>query len=121
MTRPTPVRLRLSRARGFDLQALSRATNGLPAINCARPSRWGNRWRARLSAIGWICEDMRSREVFNAPTEAYAIDLAVAHHRAWITPQANVVRDQLRGKNLACFCSLDERCHADTLLEIANA
>ena len=27
---------------------------------------------------------------------------------------------QLRGKDLACWCSLDEPCHADVLLEIAN-
>jgi hypothetical protein len=28
---------------------------------------------------------------------------------------------ELRGKNLACFCSLDSPCHADVLLELANA
>ncbi len=27
----------------------------------------------------------------------------------------------LRGKNLACFCSLESECHADVLLELANA
>jgi len=37
-----PVRLRLSRARGFDLQAASRAANTLSAVNCARPSPYGN-------------------------------------------------------------------------------
>lgn len=26
----------------------------------------------------------------------------------------------LRGKNLACWCKLDQPCHADTLLELAN-
>ena len=28
--------------------------------------------------------------------------------------------EPLRGKNLACWCSLDEPCHADLLLEAAN-
>lgn len=28
---------------------------------------------------------------------------------------------ELRGKNLACWCALDAPCHADVLLEIANA
>lgn len=28
--------------------------------------------------------------------------------------------DALRGKSLACFCPLDQPCHADFLLEIAN-
>lgn len=27
----------------------------------------------------------------------------------------------LRGKNLACWCPLDQPCHADVLLELANA
>ncbi|WP_019342926.1 DUF4326 domain-containing protein [Mycolicibacterium conceptionense] len=31
----------------------------------------------------------------------------------WLTP--------LRGHDLACWCSLDAPCHADVLLEIANA
>ena len=26
----------------------------------------------------------------------------------------------LRGKNLACWCKLDQPCHADVLLELAN-
>lgn len=28
---------------------------------------------------------------------------------------------ELRGKDLACWCPLDKPCHADVLLEIANA
>ncbi len=28
---------------------------------------------------------------------------------------------ELRGRDLACWCPLDEPCHADVLLEIANA
>jgi len=26
----------------------------------------------------------------------------------------------LRGKDLACWCPLDQPCHADVLLELAN-
>lgn len=29
-------------------------------------------------------------------------------------------KKELRGKNLACWCSLENPCHADILLEIAN-
>lgn len=28
--------------------------------------------------------------------------------------------EELRGKDLACWCRLDEPCHADVLLEMAN-
>ena len=30
------------------------------------------------------------------------------------------IDELLRGKDLACFCPLDQPCHADVLLEIAN-
>jgi hypothetical protein len=29
--------------------------------------------------------------------------------------------ERLRGKDLMCWCSLDQPCHADVLLELANA
>lgn len=32
--------------------------------------------------------------------------------------RANI--EWLRGKNLACWCRLEQPCHADVLLEIAN-
>jgi hypothetical protein len=33
---------------------------------------------------------------------------------------AEQVRNELRGRDLACHCPLDEPCHADVLIEIAN-
>lgn len=30
------------------------------------------------------------------------------------------VKRELRGKDLACWCALDQPCHADVLLELAN-
>ena len=33
---------------------------------------------------------------------------------------AEASRTYLRGKNLACWCSLDQACHVDVLLEVAN-
>ncbi len=40
-----PVRMQLSRRKGFRLQDVSRALNGREAVNVARPGKWGN----------WIC------------------------------------------------------------------
>lgn len=36
-----------------------------------------------------------------------------------VPPRPNVA--ELRGKDLACWCPLDQPCHADVLLELANA
>ena len=49
-----PVRLRLSRQRGFNLQAASRAINGMPAVSVARPGPWGNPFNFRPSACCWL-------------------------------------------------------------------
>ena len=37
----------------------------------------------------------------------------VPHLRAYL-------REKLRGKDLACWCALDQPCHADVLLEIIS-
>jgi len=41
----SPVRLRLSRRKGFNLQALSKWTNGRDVVSVVRPGRWGNPFR----------------------------------------------------------------------------
>lgn len=35
-------------------------------------------------------------------------------------PTIEIIRAELAGKNLACFCALDKPCHADVLLDLAN-
>ena len=50
-------------------------------------------------------------------------EIAVSRYKSWILSNENllqVVKKELKGKNLACFCSLHKPCHADILLEIAN-
>jgi hypothetical protein len=99
-----PVRLRLSRRRGFDLQAHSRDVNGLPAVNVARPSKWGN-------------PNLVITHGQEGAVRAFARDL----HAGILDFSVEDVRRELRGKNLACWCALDGKpCHADVLLDIAN-
>lgn len=111
MTRP--VRLRLSRARGFDLQAASRAVNGLPAIVVARPGQWGNPFIVGRDGDAARCVDLHARLLAGHPcltAHATASDQGrtlAAFRAGW--------RD-LVGHNLACWCRPDAICHADTLL-----
>jgi len=49
--------------------------------------------------------------------------LAVDLFRAWVLcrpAQIEEYREQLAGHDLACWCLLDQPCHADVLLEVAN-
>jgi Domain of unknown function (DUF4326) len=107
----TPVRLHLSRRKGFNLQALSIATNGLPAVKVDRSTMFGNRW-----AVG-VHSNTLGRRI---ETVEEAVD--VFRRVAFVKPHmVGWVRERLSGKNLACWCSLESRfCHADVLLEIAN-
>jgi hypothetical protein len=123
-----PIRLRLTRAAGFDLQAESRAANGLPAINIACSIRWYNPWRAEPVLGGWRCLGPEGEKI-RGLDEAGARQMAFARHRAWIMGQPDHsklhLRAELRGHNLACWCPLPEPgqpdcCHAATLLELAN-
>ncbi len=91
-----PVRIQRKRTKGW------RMPKG--AIYVGRPSKFQN-----MCKIG---VDVRTAED------------AVFHFRRNIANQPGylkMVRDELRGKDLACWCDLDQPyCHADVLLEIAN-
>lgn len=95
-----PVRLQLSRKKGFSLQALSQATNGLECVNVARPSPYGN----PFPLSGYSREEAVRRFTF------------VAKSMARLNPEW---LGYLRGKNLACFCKPADVCHADILLALA--
>lgn len=107
-----PVRLMLSRRAGFDLQALSLATNGLPAVNVARPGRYGNTFK--------IGEDHSyyGGPGFEHATAEQCVDLF--RETVEILPDFKTALDGLRGKNLACWCKRGAPCHADVWLDLAN-
>lgn len=50
---------------------------------------------------------------------------AVACFQRWVDTEASEAwkgraKIDLRGKNLACWCAIDQPCHADVLLKIPN-
>jgi len=128
MTRP--VRLQLSRCRGFDLQAASAAANGLPAVNVARPSPWGNPFVVGKHGDAAYCVDLYKALLSGMLRVGAHPDIeALERTRRFVAENAA----ELTGKNLACWCRLPiggERsgegrkepapCHADVLLKLAN-
>lgn len=78
------------------------------AVYVGRPSRWGNPF-----PVPEYCS--RTEEFFRQD--------AVEKFRAWLAGQDELqaaIREQLAGRDLACWCRLDMPCHADVLLEVAN-
>ena len=105
-----PKRIQLRRTKGW------RKPEG--AIVVARPSKWGNpywvgAWSpSYLSATTAVSAgDLGSR----IETVQEAVDLFAKHVAPWLD------LSELRGLDLACWCPLDQPCHADVLLELANA
>ena len=94
----------------------------------SRPSRWGNPWSVK---------DARDSGLFKPD---FCAQIVTNEFRAWLVTnrksfleqrelwdQLSVRRqwmlahlEELRGKDLACWCALDQPCHADVLLELAN-
>lgn len=105
-----PQRIRLSRARGFRLQDVSRALNGLPARAVTRPGIYGNPFKVGRDGTAEECVAK-----FRADVEK-VLSGPVSLHQV----TARQMLRNIRGHNLACHCKLDEPCHADVLLELAN-
>jgi hypothetical protein len=135
-----PVRLQLSRAKGFNLQRLSVETNGLAAVNCARPSRWGNPFVADGDCLTvlrgapvlkltkkkifaadlfqmWLNSELCFYSGRDCQTGAHEDWIVMCDRRKWMLGNL----ERLAGKNLGCFCRDGMPCHADVLLELANA
>jgi uncharacterized protein DUF4326 len=111
----TPERIQRRRTKGW------RKPEG--AVVVSRPSKWGNPFRIGEPSL-WANHAPMDRQ---QAVEAYRYMIASVDHivgeRAW-SPNpyfAAEVRGELRGRDLACWCPLDQPCHADVLLEIANA
>jgi hypothetical protein len=71
------------------------------SVIVSRPSLWGNQYK-----------------VENGNQQA-----AVDAYRFWLASHPERVaqaREQLAGKQLLCYCRLDQPCHADVLIEVAN-
>ncbi len=77
-------------------------------VYVGRPTVWGNPFIVGAELIGG---DKLSAKKSVALFRQYASDAF----------NEGDLRACLRGKNLACWCPLDQPCHADVLLELANS
>lgn len=106
---PKPQRIKLSRRKGWRLPDNT--------IVVARPSQWGNPFVVGVDGDSARCVELYRYLMAGNVCLTCKAD-AVAQERTWKVVHFH--RDELRGKNLACWCALDKPCHADVLLEIAN-
>jgi hypothetical protein len=110
-----PVRVQLSRKKGWRMPPNT--------VSVARPRRFGNPFRI-LNEEGWPIIEGADGQCYEAPgytdwtwsnVAQQAVDLFRLRAVDGLPSLA-----PLRGKNLACWCPLDQPCHADVLIELAN-
>lgn len=101
------ARIQLSRRKGWRMPENS--------VSVARPGRWGNPHR-----VGDGFDQCPTAKDAVAKFRQGFAD--IAKYGFTDSPIGRMSRDmhELCGKNLACWCPLDQACHADVLLELAN-
>ena len=93
-----PLRIQRKRTKGHKLPE--------GAVYVGRPTKWGNPFHAKS-------------EIFPTKSAEEAVMMFMETMRESPNFWDEVVRE-LQGKRLACWCKLDQPCHADMLCKIAN-
>lgn len=132
-----PDRITLSRAKGWRKPA--------GAVVVARPSIWGNPWgigtpgtlddRGDRRLIMLAIDQQAAVTLFRQwLRDGYVDPLFLPSKLQWPKSMARAMHDalhgrrhlilanldQLRGRDLCCWCKPGTPCHADVLMEIAN-
>ena len=136
-----PQRIQMRRTKGW------RKPEG--AVYVGRPSRWGNPFHivdgmgdclfeiGREGPCPSLSQEERDRMVRAEAVRWYrhwldGISMHQTEFSRWrstnptkpVTQRApytaDDIRRELRGRDLVCWCPLDQPCHADVLLELAN-
>jgi hypothetical protein len=104
-----PHRIQRKRTKGWKMPPNT--------VSVTRPGPWGNPRRVGMY-------------------QGYSRADAVADFHRWLNreigteswcavygkpPTLEKIKAELRGRNLACFCPLNQPCHADILLALANS
>lgn len=101
-----PKRIQFRRQKGFKLPK--------NAVFVARPTRWGSPYKvveteaeAKAAGDGKVMTRKKALKLYES-----GLKKKIKSDPEFIKP--------LRGKDLACYCRLDQDCHADILLRYAN-
>jgi hypothetical protein len=116
-----PIRIQRKRVKGYRMPPNT--------VSVCRPGIFGNPFPSDISgpedAVDrfkrWAVGNMSALEMSQSSRadrwSGGNQSISLVTVRSWLRDEL----PKLRGKNLACFCALDAPCHADVLLELANA
>lgn len=122
-----PQRIQRKRTKGFKLP--------LNTVCVNRPTKWGNPFIPGKYLNGWgmafiaiqLCKQnpKEIRKIYKSGVldKKITIKTALKYYKLWVNfmvKEGKLNTEELRGKNLACFCPLSSPCHVDILLKLAN-
>jgi hypothetical protein len=108
------------------------------AVYVGRPTMWGNPFEGGIGAASAFYYWLTGRGMIYIPTfcsecgcngvitgAGLAVQLTQNMYDEWSQMHDAKLAilghiNKLRGADLACWCDLDQPCHADALLELAN-
>ena len=105
-------RIQRRRTKGWRLPA--------GAVYVGRGSRWGNPWPLSIYLRDY--PDLTDAERRFMAVDDYRLLVSGRWDKLGLPahPTETEIREALGGHDLACYCPLDQPCHADVLLELAR-
>jgi hypothetical protein len=115
-----PVRIQRKRTKGWRMPENT--------ISVTRPGKWGNPFKLgdnlkEIDKLLLLKADLNLQEI---TAGIVTRDVSIKLYNSWLSNTDEGVKVQsaahqeLKGKNLACFCSINDLCHGDILIKIAN-
>lgn len=101
-----PQRIQRKRTKGWRMPPNT--------VYVGRPTKWGNPFKDVDDPVDEYRTSLKYAEIEH---KHFNCMRGLAPHWA-LRIIENI--SQLKGKNLACWCTLDQPCHVDVLLELAN-
>lgn len=100
-------------------------------VYVGRPTKWGNPFIIVKLHDGYWSVKTSYEDLFNTviqicrpayKTKLEAVNDAIKCYKVLVKEKGNFYfpLEEIKGKNLACFCSLSEPCHVDVLLELCT-
>lgn len=118
-----PKRIQRQRTKGWRMPPYT--------IYVGRPTQWGNPFKAAAGdepgrVVAAFRALMTGNDKWFRTHSGYSWTAGLIYSMTEMCGETMAERSEkllapLRGMDLACWCQLDKPCHADVLLELANA
>lgn len=108
----TPIRVQRKRVKGYRLPENT--------VSVTRPGKWGNPFKVNAGlGTGFTSPPHGVKAALELYEKWLNGDFNLVHEKG-LPPSKQEIIDNLKGKNLACFCKEGDSCHGDILLKYAN-